>query len=219
MSKIIECINVNKVFKNNSNEFKVLNNINFTIEEGEFVVIFGPSGSGKTTLLNIIAGLDFPTEGNVNIDGKDITTMNSKDLEHFRSFTIGYVFQSYGLISLVNCYDNICLGFVNRKYKKEEIMNLMKDLKIEELANRFPHELSGGQKQRVAIARTIAKNPKIVYSDEPTGALDEESSHIVIEMFKKMNKDGKTIVMVTHDERFEVYASTIIKIMDGKIIE
>lgn len=215
--EIIKCEHLVKIYGNTLKK-KIINDISFSIKDGDFIVIFGKSGSGKTTLLNILAGLLKQTSGTVEVLGKELNTMNHKEIYNFRTNEIGYVFQNYGLIPIVNVLDNICLGFVDRKYSKEQVFDFLKKLKMEHLAERFPHELSGGQKQRIAIARTLIKNPRIIFSDEPTGALDSEASKTIIKMFQKMNKNGRTIILVTHNEKLKEIANKIIRISDGKLI-
>lgn len=232
----IECKNISFVVKNNESIQYILNDINLSIEKGDFVIILGKSGSGKTTLLNTMVGLIKPTSGYSIIDGYNITTMKEIEKTYWRRYYIGYVFQNYGLFEILNVFDNIYLSLdlnsqfsfkakkVIKDYVKQpkptfaEVDEIMKRLKIDHLANKFPHELSGGQQQRVSLARILIKKPKVVFADEPTGALDHETSLEVMDMLVTLNNSGSTIVMITHNENLVKYANKVIKMSDGKIV-
>ncbi|MDE6894250.1 MAG: ABC transporter ATP-binding protein [Malacoplasma sp.] len=217
----IKCINIQKDVKEiGSVKTTILKNINLEINKGEITIILGPSGSGKTTLLNVIAGIDKATSGNCFIKNVDINAISDKELVKFRRNYISYIYQRYGLISILSCYDNIRMG-QNLVEKSKRILNIdeiIKIVDIEPLLEKFPHELSGGQRQRVAIARAIIKQPEIMLCDEPTGALDSETSRKIIDLFLEINKKFKTtIVMVTHEPSFVRIATKVIYIKDGEI--
>ncbi len=215
---ILACKNIVKNFKVNNNDINVLKQISLKVYQNDFIVILGQSGSGKTTLLNILAGLEKPTSGSILINGVEKTTFEDNDeADKIRANNFGYIFQNYGLIPIVNVYDNVCLGLVNKEIDKEKVMALLAKLKIDHLVNKFPHELSGGQQQRVAIARALVKDPEIIFCDEPTGALDNTTTLEIFELFKQLKEENKTILVVTHDERFISLATKIIRIKDGMI--
>ncbi len=232
----VECKNV--FFKvSNENEKVILNNINLSVEKGNFIAILGKSGSGKTTLLNCMVGLIQPTEGKIIIGDKVINEMDEVAKTYWRRYDVGYVFQNYGLIDILNVYDNIALSsdliaqfsFKAKKlyeeYGRKEKVNpevietLMKRLKIWHLREKFPHELSGGQQQRVSLARMLLKKPEIIFADEPTGALDHETSVEVMDMLLELNIMGSTIIMITHNEELIKYTNKVIRISDGNIID
>ncbi|MDE5775117.1 MAG: ABC transporter ATP-binding protein, partial [Malacoplasma sp.] len=217
----IKCIGIQKDVKEiGSAKTTILKNINLEINKGEITIILGPSGSGKTTLLNVIAGIDKATSGKCFIKNVDINAISDKELVKFRRNYISYIYQRYGLISILSCYDNIRMG-QNLVEKSRRILNIdeiIKIVDIEPLLDKFPHELSGGQRQRVAIARAIIKQPEIMLCDEPTGALDSDTSRKIIDLFLEINKKFKTtIVMVTHEPSFVRIATKVIYIKDGEI--
>jgi putative ABC transport system ATP-binding protein len=197
-----------------------LDSVNITIEKGDFVSVVGPSGSGKTTLLNLIGCLDKPSKGKIVIDGQDITSLNKRKLACLRSHKIGFIFQSFNLIPVLNVYENVELPllFKGEVKNKSEIMNLIKAVGLIEHVNHRPDELSGGQRQRVAIARALVTDPLIVLADEPTANLDSATAKIIIELMLKMNKEFKTtFVFSTHDEDIISYAQKLYKLKDGKL--
>ncbi|MBQ6845024.1 MAG: ABC transporter ATP-binding protein [Agathobacter sp.] len=204
-------------------EVPVLKDINFTVEEGEYVAIMGPSGSGKTTLMNIIGCLDKPTSGTYQLEGQDVQKLNDKELSDLRLRSIGFVFQSFHLMPRETALENVALplSYTNAK-KKERIERATKALERVGLGDRLsfrPTQLSGGQKQRVAIARAMVNNPRILLADEPTGALDTKSGEQIMELFSKLNEEGVTLIMITHDPKVAAHAKRVIQIIDGEIYE
>ncbi|MGE9950102.1 ABC transporter ATP-binding protein [Coprococcus catus] len=218
---IINVVSLKKIYLNGNVEVRALNNINLSIEEGEFITIIGPSGSGKSTLLNMLGGLDYPTGGIVSVNGKILAEMDNEELAVFRRRNIGFVFQNYNLIPSLNIYENIVLpikldnGSIDEKFVGE----LTDGLEISREINMMPDELSGGQQQRVAIARALITRPTIVLADEPTGNLDSGNSEKVIKLMKDMaRKYHQTMAVITHNERIANMADRIIRIEDGMII-
>ena len=219
-------LNLQNIYKDYNQEklvIPVLKDINFTVEDGEYVAIMGPSGSGKTTLMNIIGCLDLPTSGTYELEGQDVQKLKDKELSDLRLSTIGFVFQSFHLMPKETALENVALplSYTNTK-KKERIHRATQALERVGLGDRVtfrPTQLSGGQKQRVAIARAMVNNPKILLADEPTGALDSKSGEQIMELFSKLNEEGVTIVMITHDAKVASRAKRIIHIIDGEIYE
>lgn len=205
------------------NEIHALSGITLSIHKGEFVAIEGPSGSGKSTCMNIIGCLDLPTKGEVLLEGIDIRSMSESDLAQRRGKKIGFIFQQFNLIPTLTAEKNITLPMIFLGTTKEEqrkrAEELLKLVKIDDRKDHLPGELSGGQQQRVAIARSLANNPEVIIADEPTGNLDSGTGKIVIEFLKEMNKKGKTIIIVTHDQKIGEQAKRTIYIKDGKIIK
>ncbi|MDU1707094.1 MULTISPECIES: ABC transporter ATP-binding protein [Anaerococcus] len=220
---ILEVKNLRKVYnsEDKNTEVVALKDINFEVEEGEFVAIMGESGSGKSTLLNLIATLDKQTSGDVILSGENTKNKSDKERAKFRREKLGFVYQDFSLLSSLNNRDNIFLPLVleNEKYKimEEKLAPIASALKIENLLDKFPYQISGGQKQRVAVARSLITNPKILLADEPTGALDSNSSMELLNIFEKINKNGQTILMVTHSTMAAARASRVLFIKDGKI--
>ncbi len=205
------------------NELQILNGISLTVQEGEFVSIVGASGSGKSTLMNIIGALDRPTEGSYSLKGKNIAKMNDKELSYIRNSEIGFVFQTFNLISRTNALKNVELPMLYAgKSKKERTKRAMELLQLVGMEDRYthqPNELSGGQKQRVAIARAMANDPSIILADEPTGALDTKTGRMVMDIFHKLHKEeGKTIVLITHSPELARETQRIVTISDGSVI-
>ncbi len=204
------------------NELQILNGIDLQVREGEFVAIVGESGSGKSTLMNIIGALDRPTEGKYFLNGEDISRMNDKKLSEIRNKEIGFVFQNFNLIPRTSALKNVEIpmmyagkGRRERTKKAEELLSLVG---MRERADHNPNELSGGQKQRTAIARAMANDPSIILADEPTGALDTKTGRVVMDLFHKLHKDGKTIVLITHSPELAKETERIVTISDGNIV-
>lgn len=219
---ILELQNVEKIYGEKDNQVKALQNINLKVEEGEFVAIVGTSGSGKSTCLNLIGGLDNPTRGQILVKNKEIGSLSRKELTIFRRRNIGFVFQNYSLMPVLNVYDNVALPVtfdrgkhINRKYIEE----LLQELGIWEKRKNYPNELSGGQQQRVAIARALANKPSILLCDEPTGNLDSATTIEVMGLLKaSCRKYNQTILMVTHNEAIAQTCDRVIHIEDGQIV-
>jgi putative ABC transport system ATP-binding protein len=219
MEKIVELKNVSKVYNTGEKEFKALDGVNLAINKGEFVVILGPSGAGKSTLLNLIGGMDTPTEGSIKIDGEEISKYNENQLSDYRAENIGFIFQFYNILPTLTVLENVELVkdiVKNGNDSKEAI----KAVGLEEHMNKFPNQLSGGEQQRVSIARAIAKNPKLLLCDEPTGALDSKTGVEVLKLLKKQcdgNNGANTVIIVTHNSLFAEIADTVIRVKNGKI--
>jgi putative ABC transport system ATP-binding protein len=218
----IDLKNVVKYYSNGAIALKVLKGIDLQINYGEFVVILGPSGSGKTTLLNIISGMDKATYGRTMIAGVDLINKNSSQLTKFRKEKLGYIFQQYGLLPNLTVRENVEIGgnLQKDKSKRMDIDELLRTIGIFEHSSNFPHQLSGGQQQRVSIARSMAKNPTLIFGDEPTGAIDEEMSKHIMQLFVDINKKFKTtVIIVTHNPILAGLATTVIKVNNGKIAD
>ena len=216
---ILECKNIKKTYKTKNIITEALKGVNFSVEKGEFISIMGESGAGKTTLLNIIATLDRATSGVLSLNGKDISTLKSGEIARFRRKELGFVFQDFNLLDQFGNRDNIYLPLV----LSEENLSLMEDrlneikdrLGISKLLDKYPYEISGGQKQRIAIARAIITKPSLLLADEPTGALDSTSSEMILNLFRQVNEDGQTVLVVTHSLRAASYAKRVLFIKDG----
>lgn len=219
MDKLLEIKNVCKVFGKNESEIKALSNINISIRKGELIGIVGPSGSGKTTLLNIMGCLDLPTNGEYFLNGSNILKLNDRKLAKIRNTEIGFVIQDYALIEYETVYNNVVipLKYARKRNKREIVCNILRQLGIEDKEMQLVRNLSGGQKQRVAIARALVNNPSIILADEPTGALDTETGKQIFELLKSINKNGKTVIIVTHDINLAEKCDRTISIVDGKI--
>lgn len=221
MAKTIEIKHVNKGYMLGEEKVPVLRDINFEVEEGEFVAILGPSGSGKTTLMNIIGCMDILDSGEYCLHGRAIHEMEEKDLTEVRNKEIGFIFQNYQLISTYNVMQNIIMPLLIRgmghREASEKCQDIVKLLGIDHRLDHRPNELSGGQKQRVSIARALASEPAILLADEPTGALDRASGQEVLKLFRQLNEMGNTIVMITHDLNVAKAAQRIVKIVDGQL--
>ena len=219
--EILQAKDLKKIYGSDNNAVHALDGINLSVEKGEFVAIVGTSGSGKSTLLHMLGGLDHPTSGSVFVDGKDIFSLKEEALTIFRRRKIGFVFQSYNLVPVLNVYENIVLPIEldGGKIKKEFIQQIVDTLGLDERLNALPSQLSGGQQQRVAIARALAAAPAIILADEPTGNLASKTSQDVLNLLKiSSQKFAQTIVMITHNEEIAQLADRIIRIEDGRII-
>jgi len=214
---IVEFNNVTRIYKSGDHEQKALDNVSLTLEEGKFIVILGPSGAGKSTLLNMLGGLDSPTGGIIKVNGKDISTLSQNELADYRASTVGFVFQFYNLIPTLTVLENVALV---KEISKNPLdaKKMLEEVGLSDHAQNFPAELSGGEQQRVSIARALAKNPKILLCDEPTGALDSETGVLVLKLLLSMAKNyGKTIVVVTHNQNIAKMADVVIRVKNGKI--
>ena len=220
---ILEAVNIRKVYKTRfgGNQVEALKNINFSIEEGEFVAIMGESGSGKTTMLNLLAALDTPTSGEIYLDGTNFSKIKEKERAAFRRSNLGFVFQDFNLLDTFSMEDNILLPLVlagtNYNEMQKKLAPIAKSLGIEELLKKYPYEVSGGQKQRAAVARALITSPKLLLADEPTGALDSKASAKLLEQFEHINQSGQTILMVTHSVKAASHASRVLFIKDGMV--
>ena len=224
MDSVVSLQDVVRTYVMGDNEVRALRGVSFDISQGEFVSIMGPSGSGKSTCMNMIGCLDRPTSGIVKINGKETAKMSEKELSVLRNQTIGFVFQQYHLISSMNVIENVMLPLkyqkLDRSLRHEKALAALESVGLAERIHHKPHELSGGQKQRVAIARAMVTQPKILLADEPTGALDTETGKQVMEMFRKINSEqNTTVIIVTHDPRIGESTSRCIRILDGQIVE
>lgn len=219
---MIRTVNINKIFRSNEVETLALNQVNFSVKKGEFVAIMGPSGCGKSTLLNIIGMIDTPTEGQYFLDAVEVTKLAESNLNNLRKGNIGFVFQNFNLIDEATVEENIELPLVYLNIKKSErkemVKKVMDTMMIGHRRKHFPQQLSGGQQQRVAIARALVTNPKLILADEPTGNLDSRTGLEVMNLLSELNKQGVTIVMVTHSMHDAEFAHRIVNLFDGKII-
>ena len=220
---VLEVKNLQKVYTTRfgGNSFQALSNVNLSVEKGEYIAIMGESGSGKTTLLNILAALDRPTRGQVLLNGRDITAISEKEISAFRRKNLGFVFQDFNLLDTFNLLDNILLPLVLSGKKFQEMNKLVKPLAaklgIHDILYKYPYEVSGGQKQRAAVARALITSPQLVLADEPTGALDSRSADDLLKLFNDINRDGQTILMVTHSIKAASHAGRVLFISDGSV--
>lgn len=219
--KLISLKNIVKSYKNGDQELQVLKGINLEVYEGEFVAIMGPSGSGKSTLMNIIGLLDRPTSGDYSLNGKKVETLSDRHLASVRNKEIGFVFQQFFLLSKLNALQNVELPLiyagVSVSKRRQLAKQYLEKVELEKRMKHLPSELSGGQKQRVAIARALVNNPSIILADEPTGALDTKTGEQIMALLTALNREGKTIIMVTHEPDIADYATRKIVIRDGEI--
>lgn len=217
---IIELEHVSKVYHRDAIEIPVLEDVNLKIPEGEYVALMGPSGSGKTTLLNLIAGIDSPTRGRIVIGGRDIATFSQTELASWRSRTIGFIFQLYNLLPVLNAFENVELPLLltnlSRKKRREHVETALRIVGLADRMDHYPRQLSGGQEQRVAIARAIVSDPAILVADEPTGDLDAKSAGEILELLRRLNEEfHKTIVLVTHDPKAAAGAHRMVHLDKG----
>jgi len=219
---MIDLIDITKTYNMGSVEVQVLKGITLHIKEGEFLSIMGPSGSGKSTLMNMIGCLDIPSTGEYYLDGKEISTYNEKQLSKIRNEKIGFIFQKFNLLPKLSAYENVELPLIyrgiNSKERKERSIEALEKVGLSDRMHHKPSELSGGQQQRVAIARALAGNPPVLLADEPTGNLDSKSGYDVMNLIKELNGEGKTIILITHDNDVAKHASKIAVIKDGMLI-
>ena len=219
---MIKIENLSKVFRTEEVETTALNNVSLEVKKGEFVAIMGPSGCGKSTLLNIIGLLDNPTDGKYYFDGEEVGHLKEKQRTQVRKGNIGFVFQSFNLIDELNVYENVELPLIYLKKKssekKELVTTILKRMNISHRAKHFPQQLSGGQQQRVAIARAVVADPKLILADEPTGNLDSKNGAEVMNLLTELNREGTTIVMVTHSQHDASYAHRVVNLLDGQVV-
>ena len=222
MATMIKLTGINKIYRTEEIETQALENVNLEVQKGEFLSIMGPSGCGKSTLLNIMGLLDSPTSGTIEINGTRTKNMGDKELAAFRNQTLGFVFQSFNLIDELNVYENIELPLlymgIPKEERKQRVEEAMKRMDIAHRVKHFPQQLSGGQQQRVAIARAVVANPKIILADEPTGNLDSKNGKEVMDLLTQLNKEGTTVVMVTHSQHDAGYATRVINLFDGEVV-
>ena len=220
---LLEVKGIRKIYKTRfgSNAVEALKNVNFSVEEGEYIAIMGESGSGKTTLLNILAALDKPTAGSVLLDGKELADIKESAVAQFRRDNLGFVIQEFNLLDNFTVEDNVFLPLVLAGQTEDEmhsrIVPIAKELGIAELLKKYPYEISGGQKQRAAVARALITNPRLILADEPTGALDSKATDELLRMFGEINRSGQTILMVTHSVKAASHASRVLFIKDGEV--
>ncbi len=223
MSSVVKFYGINKIYQSGEISFQALKNINLDIKKGEFVAIIGASGSGKSTMMNLIGLLDHPTSGKYELDGADTSHLKENTLAQIRNKKIGFVFQSFNLLARTSAVDNVSLPLIyagaTSSERKERAINALTQVGLEDKLNSHPNQLSGGQQQRVAIARALVTNPEIILADEPTGNLDSKSGIEIMHIFQKLNNEGKTIIMITHEEDIAKNAKRIIKLKDGEIIK
>ena len=223
ISKVIELKDIHKSYRIGDSEFTVLKGIDLQIEEGEFIALMGPSGSGKSTLLNIVGCLDRPTSGQFLLLGQEISQTSDDELARVRREELGFIFQTFNLIGRISVLKNVevpmMLSGVTREKRKERALKLLESVGIAHRVNFSPQNISGGERQRVAIARALANNPKIIIADEPTGNLDLKNSNEVMKILSNLYKEGRTIIMVTHNPEITENCSRVIRLRDGRILE
>ena len=223
MQEIIKLQNVHKDYQMGDSVVKAANNINLKINKGDFIAIVGPSGSGKSTMMNLVGALDLATQGDIFLDNLNIEHLGESELAQIRGKKIGFIFQTFNLIPTQTALGNVMLPMifqgVEREERIEKATDLLKKVKLEHRMNHLPGELSGGERQRVAIARALANDPEVLLADEPTGNLDTKTGEQIIKLFEEFNKNGKTIIVVTHDINVANHADRVIKLKDGEIVK
>ena len=215
---IVQLKDVTRAYESGDHVLYALNKVNLELDEGKFVVVLGASGAGKSTLLNLLGGLDSPTSGQIVVDGKDISTLSKNELAEYRASTVGFVFQFYNLIPTLTVRENVALvkEIAPQAFSAEK---MLEEVDLSDHLDNFPSELSGGEQQRVSIARALAKNPKILLCDEPTGALDSQTGVLVLKLLLKMARTyGKTIVIVTHNQNIAKMADVVVRVKNGQIV-
>ena len=221
MGVVINAKNISKVYQMGSETIRALDNVDISIEKGEYVAFMGPSGSGKSTLMNIVGCLDTPTTGQYWLSGNDVSEMTENELAEIRNKEIGFVFQTFNLLPRSTSLENVELPLIyagiSKSKRKEIAQHTLESVGLGDRGSHKPNELSGGQRQRVAIARALVNNPSIILADEPTGNLDSKTSYEIMDLFDKLHKKGNTIIMVTHEEDIAEYAHRIIRLRDGNI--
>jgi len=221
--EILRMNNIVKTYQMGDEEQVILKGIDLKVNEGEFISLLGPSGSGKSTMMNIIGCLDTPTSGEYILSNRKIAELDEAELAHIRSKEIGFIFQSFQLLPRLTAIQNVELSLIYSGVKslerRERAQSMLKRVGLEEKMNHYPNQLSGGQQQRVAIARALSTDPTILLADEPTGALDQKTGHQVMDLFRELNEEGRTIIMITHDITIAKNASRIVKILDGNLSE
>lgn len=221
MSSLIEVTDLHKIYNPGENEVRALDGISLTINRGEFIAIIGQSGSGKSTLMNMLGCLDVPTTGKYLLNGTDVSTMRDNDLSFVRNKEIGFIFQGFNLIQSLTAVENVELPLIYRgmdkKERRELAMDALSRVGLVDRVTHKPTEMSGGQQQRVAIARAIAAKPPVILADEPTGNLDSASSRDILKILSEMYQEGRTVILITHDDKIAAQARRVVRIMDGKI--
>lgn len=219
---MIKLTNLSRVFRTQDVETTALSNINLTVNEGDFLAIMGPSGCGKSTLLSILGMLDSPTSGNFDFAGTDIAGYSEKQLAELRKESIGFVFQSFNLIDELTVFENVELPLqyqkISKSERKQRVETILKRVGIDHRGEHLPQQLSGGQQQRVAVARALVINPKLILADEPTGNLDSKNGDEVMAMLRELNREGTTVIMVTHSEKEGAYADRLVRLLDGQVM-
>lgn len=219
---MIELTDIYKIYSDGDSEVRALDGISLSVQKGEFVAIVGSSGSGKSTCMNIIGCLDIPTSGSYCLNGVDVSTMGENDLAHIRNKELGFVFQQYNLIPKLSILENVELPLVYRgirpDQRKQMALEALDRVGLSDRARKYPSQLSGGQQQRVSIARALSGNPPVILADEPTGALDSKTGREVLDFMKQLNRDGTTVVLITHDNSIAAEIQRVVRIQDGKIV-
>ena len=220
---MIRTENLTRIFRTEEVETIALNGVNIEVEDGEFIAIMGPSGCGKSTLLNILGLLDSPTEGKYWLNNEEVGHLKERERTAYRKGRIGFVFQNFNLIDELTVEENVDLQLkylgVGKAERKERVLDILRKVKLSHRAKHYPHQLSGGQQQRVAIARAVVGKPSIILADEPTGNLDSKNGMEVMQLLSELNEEGTTIVMVTHSKHDATYASRIINLFDGQVVD